>query len=297
MTVHSEGPIVVGIDGSEEALKATRWAAGEALRRDRPVRLVAAVPWSSFRALGPLAMEADEPREAAFRVAREQIELAAAEAARTLPRDRVDGDVRDGRPATVLGAASEDASLLVVGDRGRGGFAGLVAGSVAVSVSATARCPVVVVRGVLGPDGAPVVVGVSDAADGVAALGFAFAQASERGAPLVAVRAWSDEVPGPAAGFLDRTELERNESAALREALAPWRRRFPAVAVREHLVVDRPAEALVTGSAGAQLLVVGSRGHGELVGTLLGSVSRAAVHHAHCPVAVVRAVEHGEEQK
>jgi nucleotide-binding universal stress UspA family protein len=297
MSIRSERPIVVGIDGSDEALDAARWAAAEAVRRGTRVRLVSAVPWNSFRALGPLAMEADGGREETFRAARELVERAAVEAARTLPADQVDYDVRDGTPAAVLSAVSEGASLLVVGDRGRGGFAGLLVGSVAVSVAAAGHCPVVVVRGAAGPADAPVVVGVSGAADGDAALGFAFEQAFERGVPLVAVRAWSDEVPGAAAAFLNRPEIERHESALLEDALALWQRKFPRVTVEQRLVVDRPAAALVTASVDAQLVVVGTRGHGERVGTLLGSVSRAVVHHAHCPVAVLSGHEdHGERR-
>ncbi len=297
MSIRSERPIVVGIDGSDEALEATRWAAGEAKRRGSAVRLVEAVPWSSFRTLGPMVMEVDDGREAAFRAARENVERAAVEASPTLPRDRVEYDLRDGTPASVLATESENASLLVVGDRGSGGFAGLLVGSVAVSLAATSRCPVVVVRGGAGPQDAPVIVGVSGSADGDAALGYAFEQASERGVPLIAIRAWSDEVPGSAKAFLDRSEIERHETALLRETLAPWQGKFPRVTVQHRLVLDRPAAALVTGSADAQLVVVGSRGHGERVGTLLGSVSRSVVHHAHCPVAVLTGREPRREQR
>lgn len=296
MTSRGEWPIVVGVDGSDEALEATRWAAAEAIRREAPVLLVAAVPWTSFRALGPIAMEAADSREMAFRAARENVERAAVAAARTLPRDRIAYDVRDGTPAAVLTTQSEHAALLVVGDRGRGGFAGLLVGSTAVSVSAAARCPVIVVRGEVGPEGAPVILGVSGSPDGDAAAGFAFEQAAERSVPLVALRAWSDEVPGPAAAFLDRDEIERHENAALGEALTPWQRKFPRVEVRPRLVLDRPAAALVTASVDAQLVVVGSHGHGERVGTLLGSVSRSVVHHAHCPVAVLSGRTHGERE-
>lgn len=297
MSNRSERPIVVGIDGSDEALEATRWAAVEAERSGVGVRLVGAVPWTHFRALGPVAMEADDSRAAAFRVARENLERAAAEAGRTVPRDRVEYEIHDGKPASVLATESESASLLVVGDRGSGGFAGLLVGSAAVSVAATSRCPVVVVRGGAGPPDAPVIVGVSGSADGDAAVGFAFGQASERGVPLVAVRAWSDEVLGSAAAFLDRSEIERRETTVLGETLAPWQHKFPRVTVQHRLVLDRPAAALVTGSADAQLVVVGSRGHGERVGTLLGSVSRSVVHHAHCPVAVLTGRDGREEQR
>lgn len=289
MVTGSARLLVVGVDGSDEALQATRWAAQEAARRDAALRLVAAVPWKGFRAIGPRAFEPEDGRATAFRVAREYLERAAVEAAGALPSGRITHDVRDGTAVEVLRAESGYAELLVVGDRGRGGFAGLMAGSVAVSVSAASHCPVVVVRGTVDGRDAPVVVGVDGSDEGDVALGFAFEEASSRNVGLVAVHAWSDEAFDPAvAALLHREDIERHESDVVRDALAAWRRKYPRVEVRTRMVLDRPAAALVAESGDAQLVVVGSRGHGELVGTLLGSVSRAAVHHAHCPVAVVR---------
>ena len=282
-------PIVVGVDGSDEAGEATRWAAREAERRGASLQLVEAVPWKGFRAIGPsLAFEQYDGREFALRAAREHAEGAAAEACRTVPHERVTYDVRSGTAIDVLRAGSEHADLLVVGGRGRGGFAGLMAGSTAVSVAARSRCPVIVARGSVADGDAPIVVGVDGSDEGEVALEFAFEQASSRDVPLVAVHAWSDEVFDPAAAALLRPEdIERNESAFLQSVLAVWQRKYPRVAVRSRLVLDRPAAALVAESSDAQLVVVGSRGHGETVGMLLGSVSRAVVHHSHCPVAVV----------
>ena len=75
---------------------------------------------------------------------------------------------------------------------------------------------------------------------------------------------------------------------ALSEALVPWRDRYPEVDVLEKSVLGNAAALLVDESAAAELLVVGSRGRGGFGGLLLGSVSHTALHHAHCPVAVVR---------
>jgi nucleotide-binding universal stress UspA family protein len=71
-------------------------------------------------------------------------------------------------------------------------------------------------------------------------------------------------------------------------ALSGWRVRYPDVAVEQAVVRGGAARTLVAESARAQLLVVGARGHGGFVGLLLGSVSRAALLHAACPVAVIR---------
>jgi len=68
------------------------------------------------------------------------------------------------------------------------------------------------------------------------------------------------------------------------EVLTGWAEKYPEVRVLRH----RPAHALVAESRNAQLVVVGSRGKGGLVGLLLGSVSRTVLHHAHCLVRVLR---------
>jgi nucleotide-binding universal stress UspA family protein len=74
----------------------------------------------------------------------------------------------------------------------------------------------------------------------------------------------------------------------MREKLADPRRRCPEVPVREEIAYGHPVDALVQASRAAGLLVVGSRGRGALGAAMLGSVSRGVLHHAECPVAVVR---------
>ena len=68
----------------------------------------------------------------------------------------------------------------------------------------------------------------------------------------------------------------------------PWRERYPEVDVVEKTARGNAAAVLIGESAGAELLVVGSHGRGGFGGLLLGSVSHAVLHHARCPVAVVR---------
>ena len=183
------------------------------------------------------------------------------------------------------------AQLVVVGDRGIGGFEGLLVGSVAPALAGHAHCPVVVVR-VLGggaPEGGPVVVGFDGSAASESALGFAVEEAVALGAPLAAVHAWQDIAVGAGEGRLLHIDSVADDAAAqLDEGLAPWRAKYPELVIEPVVVRDRPAQALVRQSAGAQLVVVGSRGRGPLAGLLLGSVSQAVLHHAASPVAVVR---------
>jgi nucleotide-binding universal stress UspA family protein len=184
--------------------------------------------------------------------------------------------------------------MVVLGDRGRGGFAGLLLGSVATAVSAHASSPVVVVRGDVSADPrtGPVVVGVDDSPDGRAAVSAAFAEAAARGVGLVAVRAWA---PPATWHCLSRPrhddaieEMETAERRLLSDVVEPGRGAHPDVTVTLHLPETSASDALVSASRDAQLVVVGSRGRGGFRGLLLGSVSQQLLHHAHCPVLVVR---------
>jgi len=72
------------------------------------------------------------------------------------------------------------------------------------------------------------------------------------------------------------------------DALTSWRDKYPDVKVLAKFTDEPAAEALIAASSGARLVVVGSRGLGAVRGRLLGSVSQYLLHHAPCPVAVVR---------
>lgn len=291
-------PVVVGIDGSRSALDAVRWAAVEAERRRTGLRLVEAFGWLPVEDSEPgHADHADHAdpsyREVLTRAARERLDVAGAAAALVAPGVPVETDLLTGDPIPRLVAESAAAQLVVVGDRGLAGITGLLVGSVATGVAARAACPTVVVRGTEpgGPIPAvgPVVVGVDGSPVSEAALACAFEEASARGVGLVALHTWRDTmVDGSVAPLIDWAAVEAEEQQVLAERLAGWAVKYPDVAVERVVARDRPAHALRERSRGAQLLVVGSRGRGGLVGTLLGSVSQTLLHHAACPVMVVR---------
>ena len=135
-----------------------------------------------------------------------------------------------------------------------------------------------------------VVVGFDHTAASHAAVDFAFREAAMRAATVHVIHAWDYDSVVTAAYVpddeLDR--LRRRVHQQLATALRPHARAFPAVAVTLTLVHGAPDRALLDASIGAELLVVGSRGRGELATLLLGSTSATLLHHAHCPVAIVR---------
>ena len=143
-----------------------------------------------------------------------------------------------------------------------------------------------------------VVVGVDDSAGARAALRFAAEEAARRGAELHVICAWS--IPGvhlgrgAVSGALHEVEYEEARSVLdhLAGEVLGNDSNVPCVlAVGE----PPPARALIEASRAADVVVVGSRGHGGFSGLLLGSVSTQVVHHAHCPVIVVRAAAQPEQ--
>lgn len=173
----SEPSVVVGYDGSPAARAALGWALDEGRRTGEGVRLVYAFHWPTPMVGEPVGWAVD-----ARQAAEEMVRQVVAEMTGTgVP---VTGELVDGPPALVLAELSRRARLVVVGDRGQGGFEELLVGSTSVTVAAHAHCPVVVVRGGPHPGHAPVVAGVDGSACSLLALRFAFERAAERDAPL-----------------------------------------------------------------------------------------------------------------
>jgi len=282
-------PVVVGVDGSGSAYRAVEWATAEAALRCVALRLVSAFSWTTSdhptRQSGRVAQYRDQLLEAA----RHRLSRAARIAEDTGLGVETTQQVEIGAPIEVLGSEARRARLLVLGDRGLGGVAGLVLGSVAVALAARGACPVVIVRGETGNTDGPVVVGIDGSPVSEAALAFAFDAAAVRGVALVAVHAWSPTAVDKALEpVMDWDAVADEEEAVLAERLSGWGQKYPQVTVRRSVVRDGAARALVDASRGAQLVVVGSRGRGEAAGLFLGSVSHGVLHAAHCPVAIVR---------
>ena len=143
------------------------------------------------------------------------------------------------------------------------------------------------------PPGGTIVVGVDGSDPGREALHWAAREARLRGAKLVAVHAWSpapalpdDSLdPVPTAAPELAPVLERDAKDFVEHELEPLRRE--GIDVESRIVAGEPTDALTDAATAADLLVLGTRGHGRLSGLLLGSVSQKLARHAPCPLVLV----------
>jgi nucleotide-binding universal stress UspA family protein len=287
-------PVVAGVDGSQESLRAVEWAALEARRHRAPLRIVsvpALPPPMRGRAQYPDAVatgaRADSCRVLAEAVTRSR-EVA--------PGQLIDVDLLAGPPALAVTQSGSGALTLVVGGRGSGGFAAMMLGSVSRYAAMHASCPVVVVREETSAVHGEVVVGIRDPDDTAAALAYAFDEAALRGATLVAVHSWNwlRGTPGRhgdgqyAAGQCGNAEHIAPETEPnLTEVLAGWHDKYPGVTVRQDVVHDHPAHILASYCARADLVVIGRHGTGSR--PAVGGIQHALLSHARGPVAIIPA--------
>jgi nucleotide-binding universal stress UspA family protein len=286
------GRIVVGVDGSDHARAALRWAQREA--RLRGDELTAVLAWGLFDQLhagGGTSFDPDYgPSDAAAALAAVVEETLGSEAAAGIEQ-LVVCDL----PARALLDLAGRAELLVVGPRGRGALRELMLGSVSQACLQHAPCPVAVVRtaDTLAPaprDRERIVAGVDGSEPSVRALRWAIEDARTRGAAVQAVHAW--DVPYSlsfAAAAVDWPAFERAARQLLDHAVDTALGELTEVPVDRVLASGSAADVLLGAAKGADLVVVGSRGVGGFRGLLLGSVSQQVAHHAPCPVVVVPA--------
>ncbi|GAA1256648.1 universal stress protein [Sphaerisporangium rubeum] len=278
--------VVVGVDGSPASLAAVQWATDDAVRAGVPLRIVFVLnrdPYQLRRFPDPELD--DQLTRGAAKVLAEAEQIAHARSGEV----DVTTQMLEGAAGEVLRDLAAKAGELVIGTRGMGGFARLVVGSVSMQVAGRAAGAVVVVPHLPDLTKGEVVLGVDDTPECLPALTYAFEQAARRGATLRALHAWEPDVYpfAPDIGYnMEETRIAHQTAVA--SLLAKARAEYPGVQVIEDVRRAHPVEALASASEGADLLVVGSHGRGPVTATVLGSVSRAVLHHARCPVAVVR---------
>ncbi|GAA2449076.1 universal stress protein [Streptomyces glaucus] len=289
-------PVIAAVDGSDDGLRALEWALDAARRRAAPLRVVHVrqyAAWAPAELLAAAPPDADD--DPVLAQARARLEGHA-----DLPVTEYVG--MEGAPSVLLPELGSTAQLLVLGSRGRGGFASLLLGSNGMAAARDAECPVVVVprpgREVHGEGpaepGPRVVVGLHVDSPDEATLAFAFAEAALRGARLQVVAAYPWPVQSWAAPgrlvppVIDQVAVESETRSLAEGFLAPHRTRHPGVLAEPSVLPGDAAGHLVAASKDAELTVVGRHRRRLLApARMMGSVTQAVLLHAAGPIAVV----------
>lgn len=305
----SNAPVIAAVDGSEHSLKALQWARAAAVRHDTGLLIAHVLPDHAQLYAGRRASLHDASQPAQFADPVSDWVRALLDGGPELP-EGVRYEALEGSVPEALRVIGTQGRMLVMGSRGRGGFASLLLGSNSRAVASTAACPVVVVphaeRSARDADAevsaGRVVLGLHAAETPDDVLAFAFAEAAVRGTTVQVVSAYA--IPPaptlvidspfaviPPEGLADDGDAVPAEREMLRSQtarLAPLRTRYPDVPVEQAAVPGDPAGRLVAASRSAALVVVG-RHHPRrtAMSLMIGSVAHAVLQHAHGPVAVV----------
>jgi nucleotide-binding universal stress UspA family protein len=286
--------LLVGVDGTEGSVEALRWAAHEAARRGWPLHVMtcAELPVAVEAGLigtGALGGSAVDTIVTDY----EAVNQRAVNLARSfgLPIE-VSGETVLGAPAYALIGAAHADDVIAVGATSHPGRLTDVLGSVATVITHRAHCPVIVVHGTDRRDAVVgrIVVGVDGSDGSEAALDWSIDEAMRCDAELILVHGWTYPYQGPRTGITEPRDDMRLDAMRTLEACAHHVREV-APALRCHSIISEqsPAKAVIDAGKDADLVVVGSRGHGGFSALLLGSVSRTVLQHAPVPVAIIRA--------
>jgi len=271
--------VVVGIDGSDAAIRAAQWAVDEVADTDTPLRLL------YVRDLKPGASRAQT--RAAFE-AGEAAVYAAYEAVNALGKAvKVEMELAEGSPVPMLIQASRSTQLICVGDVGAGRSSPAGFGSTARELIGSAHCSVAVIRGIRDHhDARSVVAYVVGSLDDEFAVQRGFEEADRRGAPLVLMMAWRsglEDLQDDAA----LNEQERRKHAVLDHYAALWRTRYPRVTVHTVVKYGPFLNYLTDNAESVQLVVVGGTSVHELR-KLVSPAADPALRHSDFTVIVAR---------
>lgn len=303
----STAPVIAAVDGSDDSLRALDWAVDAARRRGTSLRVVHVRQYAAWGQPDVLvAGEPDGPGDPVLDEVRDRLRTGTGEPA-------AEYVALEGAPTALLPQLGADAQLLVLGSRGRGGFASLLLGSNGLAAARDAACPVVVVprpgrgggtshafRAVGEHEELPaapaprVVVGVDVDSPDDATLAFAFMEAAGRDALLQVIAAypWPVQSWAAAGGIVppavDQDEVEHETRTLAEGFLAPHLKNHPDVRTQILAPPGDAAGLLVSASSDADLVVVGRhRRHPLAPARMMGSVTQAVLLHAAAPVAVV----------
>lgn len=273
--------ILVGVDGSEDGLRAVKYATREAMAGDADVWIVHAVDEAApVTGLWDLLSS----REAMLHAGEAIIAEASGMVAELgLPAERVTTEVVVGRPSEVLTELSRKARLLVVGRRSLSGLERMFVGSTSVTAAVHALCPVIVISAASTPHQTgglrTVAVAVSSWPVHESALEWGVREATLRNAHLRVIHVVPETLGVEGAQFVAAA------TAGLEDQLAPVRDKHPEVSAEVEVLLGDPVGCLIGVSKTVDLLILGVR-HDHAIP---GGPVRAVIAHAHCPVGLVRA--------
>ena len=215
----ASAPVVVGVDGSDAALDAAKWAIDEAISRDVPLRIVHVTHIERQPASPEDAFRLDvQYAESSLRAATAAVEA-------TGKPVKIETDILWGSPDTALINESRNASMVCVGSIGIGAIASELWGSTAATLAEKAYCPVAIIRS---PHNVPasrpdwIVVAVHGHADGESVIEHAMDEARLRNAPVLAVGVWEEDFGQTPYDELDR-RIEKVGKALPRRPCPPRR--------------------------------------------------------------------------
>ncbi len=282
--------VVVGVDGSDDGLRAVRFGTGTVLAYGGELLLVNAVDDTLMAGAWGVVYD-PEVLQAAGVTANEQAKDVALEMG--LAEDRIKTEVVMGSPGGVMARLSEVADLVIVGRRAASGLERMFVGSTSVAVVANASCPVVVISAAAHPEpiGRLGLIGVGLTAEpgSEQVLDAGFTQAERLGARLEVVHAIQPPV-GIFAKKLTPNQLDeqvrfaKGGIEALAESLA---KKHPQVQYEVVVRADSPINELASRTSTYDLLVLGV-GDSHLPGFSLGGLLRGLMAHAECPLYITR---------
>jgi nucleotide-binding universal stress UspA family protein len=293
-TLANRQAIVVGVDGSERALRAAVWAAAVAQRKNAPLHLAHSLPTPGYHFSEAALLFQDEFAAEVERSAEEILDRVEHRVRQEFPDIRLSRSTHPGPAGQALVAMSEHAELVVAGATGAGTVKSLVTGSTVMRVVNHAHCPVTVFRSQSRspvPDHSPVIVGVDGSDLSAQAVESAVEFATLFEVPVLAVHGWgAGDIVGrrPAEEQVNWKIVAEEQAVLVAESLAGWREKYPDLQLTTIIEEQNPAELLLEYADDAQLVVVGSHGHNRFAGSLMGSTSQNLLHHAICPVMICR---------
>ncbi len=283
------GRWLVGVDGSECSRHAALWAAAHAVGRASELQLASTWSIPVSTAMSPMSPLTTAASFDALEQSAHATVDALAESLGPSLDVPVTRSVGQGGAASLLLDAAEGSSLLIVGSRGRGGFARLLLGSTSTQCATHSTAPVAVI-----PSTSPItqiasiVVAFDGSANSIAALEWANEFAAP-GSTIDCVSVWDTTPIAIGADqffFPEASDLaeERFEHLVMR-TIRPNKRED--IEVRHTFVEGQPRTVLGEFAAAGDLMVIGARGHGAIGAAVLGSVSTWLLHHATRPMVVV----------